>query len=1427
MADTLPQAFGRYVLVQIIGEGGMAEAYFATVRVAEGLTKRVVIKKIRKEFADQPEFTRMFVEEAKIALSLNHANIVQVFDFGQVHGAFYLAMELVEGIDLMRLFHAVRGVGDAFPPVIAAYVAHQVTAGLAYAHRKADDYGRPVGIVHRDVSPHNIMASYEGQVKILDFGIARTRARAFEEGDAPTPGHVGYEETIKGKVAYMSPEQARGRSIDARSDVYSLGVVMHELLSGELLFRNKDRLKGLEAVRTVPIRPLLSAAPDVPQALARVVDRALARDPNDRYVSARAMQADLASFLHDSDPVVDDEVLSSFVGQYHTPVSTAPSIAFEQQATREIGDSHGSAPHPGPKREAQRVVVVHVALEPRQDLPDTTPDPSDFLSLVRDVAFKREAQILRSDADGVVLVLGATLSTGDEAEKALRLATTLRDDVSETAPGVSVGIVVATASAVIHHGGPSSMDVELRERVSRQIEHVARQFMEGPVIVSGDLVEPLSRRWRFEEVEMADETDPGTSGLLEPELLQPARLLGPVSEAERRSLQVGGRMPLYGRELELKSLRDTFAEAIRGRESRAILVSGAQGIGKRALIERFVGSLPRAACHVLRAAGIWSRRNVALGVFLDLVMQFLRIDHDTPRAELAERLERHDVRDAAELADALAGALGLSDAPPEPIGALAQRDRLWRLVRRLIRGLAGRRPVVIVVENIHFLDAQSLNLLLEWVQVRHPLPILALTTGPAGPRVDTLGNQPNVSVVGLTDLDEQARRDLIVQRFEDPEEAQGLADAIVARTGGNPLFIEETMSALLRRGVVGWNAQGRYLVVRQPAAKVELPPSIESALQARVEDLSPADREVLYGAAVLGRVFRPTELLDLLERSVARSLENLIERDLLQREPTPGLHHELIRFSTVSLHDVCKAAPAELSRRLHGKAADIKRARADYRPGRDDGPIADHLIEADRREQAVEYAFRAADDAREVAGNVEAYYYYSQALEALAPDDPQRFDALVERETILRAWGRRRARSADIRQMLRAAERTQDPIQGVVAGLRLLRLYLEAGRTHRAQRLLPRVAAQIDALADDRPRYRASLGELESALLLAGGHFEEAERAARSALSECDDTPGGKRQQCQIHRRIGMVRVGTGNFEDARVAYEDALTIAQAIGDRRLEASTLNSLGEVAGLSSRYQSAVDHFRDALKIDRDLGDRFATGRKLANLGITYGALGLYRRAERYLRKALELHDAVGDPGEFNDAAVHLGGVLSALGELEAATTVLTEAADTAQRRGDVRTELRAKTRLAQTLLDSPVPAENLERARTLATRAAEVGREHGLRTASARAHYVLSTLAERDGQLDDALTHARESVRLTRSGAAVMEHPRYLSRLGQLLVRSNAASSGDPKVRQEGHDLQQEAADEIRRRLHELREAELKHGYEQLPEVSQIIAEGEN
>ncbi|EDM77554.1 serine/threonine kinase PKN11 [Plesiocystis pacifica SIR-1] len=1460
MAEELPRPFGRYVLTRLIGEGGMAEVYRASVRVAEGLTKWVVIKKIRADFADDRDFTRMFVDEAKIALSLNHANIVQVFDFGQIRGTFYLAMELIEGVDLMRLFHAVRAhEDDAFPAVIGAYLGHQVASGLAYAHRKCDDYGAPLDIVHRDVSPHNLMLSFEGQVKILDFGIARTR----KVWDRRDKSQAAPElETIKGKVAYMSPEQSMGKPVDQRSDLYSLGVVLYELLTGELLFRTRDRLQALELVRTQPIPPILERAPDLPDELAHIVDKALARDLDERWQSAREMQSALAQYLHRADPVVDDEVLSQFLAPYrederpqppvhpsrNTGNRSGPSISALE--TREVGDS---AQPIVAMRSSGRCVLLHASFTPRTDelapeFGDRRPDVASLLDLVRDVAFKREAQVYRLDESGATLAFGTMLGAGDDAERALRVALTLRESVGEYAPGIDLGVVLLATHVTMVRSEEGSIRVELPEGLAEQLGRVAEHIREEPVMVAGDLVERLRRGWRLGAEEWLNPQIPeeAAGSPWAADFQRVAPVLGPLSEAERRSKQTWvGRRHLYGRELELKALRDNFAEAIRGPETRSVVILGSAGMGKRAVLDRFIASLPSGACAVLRGVGQWSTRNQPLGVFLTLLRRFLRIEAETRIETVTRKLRDYGVAEADELAEALLSALGSHNGGRgrgrparvagnaarigEQLDPLLRRERIGKLIRRLIRALAQRRPVLIVIENLHFIDEPSLRVLESWSESQHALPILGVSTARPGPRADSLARRERVAVIELHELDPTAAREMILRRFEDPSEAEELAEAILARTGGHPLFIEEILASLLHRGVVAWNAQARHLVVRDRGAVIELPPSIEGALQARVDELAPEDRDTLLAAAILGRRFRAPELAELLDqpaKPIARSLNTLIAASLIERDGVEPLAMEPLNFSTVSLHEVCKGlVPPGSLEHLHGRAAELKQRRADYTPGRDDGPIADHLMFAARYAEAFVPAMRAARHAENVAGNVEAYYYLTQALRALDNDDPRRFDVLLEREPILRAWGRRRAQGADIRQLIAVAEALEgdegDEKQ-VVASLRLLRFYLECGRTHRATRLVPRLQTKVHGLRAPSA-YLAVLGELESELMFARGKFEEARTIAEDALDFCGNDTKGVRQRVRLLRAIGRVQLGVGRLEPAGDTFREALHLARSIGHRRLEAEALNNLGEVAGRSTHYQEAVDCFKAALAIDRDLGDRFATGVKLANLGLTYTAIGLYRRAERHLRKALELHEAIGHPGLLNDVMVSLGIVVAHLGDVESAHTLLVDAARVAARRDDSRTQLRAEVCLAQVLVHalgepgSPPEEEALVEAQAVAARVYERGRAEGLRTATARAAHVLAIIAAMADDEDSAIAFERDAVRLIRAGAAPLDGVRSLHHLG-LLLRNRGQEA-------EARALLSEAATAVQSRLDDLRDYDLREGYQSLPDFRRIIRDG--
>jgi serine/threonine-protein kinase len=275
---------GRYQLMERIGAGGMAEVWRANLTGPAGFRRAVVVKRVLPHFAEEPAFNDMFLSEARILARLHHASIVQVLDFGVIDDHPFLAMELLHGRTLTEVMRAqMRAQGP--DPGLAAFVARDVCRALAYAHDLKDDGGAPLCVLHRDVSPGNIMVGYDGSVKLLDFGIAKlldaTRARDTESG------------VLKGKIAYMAPERLDGNVGDHRADLYSVGVVLHESLTGQRLFAGER-----PAARAAPVPPPSRSDPEIPAALDEICRRALAADPRQRYAHAGQMVAELEAVLH-------------------------------------------------------------------------------------------------------------------------------------------------------------------------------------------------------------------------------------------------------------------------------------------------------------------------------------------------------------------------------------------------------------------------------------------------------------------------------------------------------------------------------------------------------------------------------------------------------------------------------------------------------------------------------------------------------------------------------------------------------------------------------------------------------------------------------------------------------------------------------------------------------------------------------------------------------------------------------------------------------------------------------------------------------------------------------------------------------------------------------------------------------------------------
>lgn len=392
--------FGQYQLENLIATGGMAEVYKARMQGVEGFQKIVAIKRILSHLTDNDEFVTMFIDEAKLAAQLQHPNIIHIYDLGKIDRSYYIAMEFIDGRDLRSILRTLEEQKRRLPVPLAVYIASRLAAALDYAHRKRDLQGSAMALVHRDVSPQNVLISFDGDIKLCDFGIAKAASKASHT-------RAG---ALKGKLQYMSPEQAWGKDLDHRSDIFSLGLVLYEMITGRKAFAGDSELSILEQVRSPRLVPPREVDPSIPVELDRIVMKSLHEDRDKRYQKAAELAAELEAVLQASKPVPGAAELGAFLAELEGRGRPVPAAAVEAKRPEP------AAPAPEPSRPAPAVVP------PVSPAPPTSVPP---LEVSAPQAPKRSPIALIAAAVAIAVIgAGAWLTLDRGPEDASEIATT-------------------------------------------------------------------------------------------------------------------------------------------------------------------------------------------------------------------------------------------------------------------------------------------------------------------------------------------------------------------------------------------------------------------------------------------------------------------------------------------------------------------------------------------------------------------------------------------------------------------------------------------------------------------------------------------------------------------------------------------------------------------------------------------------------------------------------------------------------------------------------------------------------------------------------------------------------------------------------------------------------------------------------------------
>lgn len=1356
------EQFGKYQLQRRVGAGGMAEVYLARTTVAEGLSKQLVIKKIHPAYARSRQFVSMFVDEAKIALGLNHPNIVQVFDFGQVGQSFFLAMEFVEGIDVLRLMQESARVGKSVPLDLAAFIVQQIARGLDYAHRKTDDFGDPLGIVHRDISPQNALVSWDGSVKIVDFGIARARDIKEEEG------------TIKGKFAYMPPEQARGQAVDRRADVFAAGVVLFELACGRPLYKGKGKAV-LEQARAGAIPSPRQINPEIPKELEATILKALTYDRDNRFQTGRDFQNALGRFQfewaqsHQSMPP-DSGSLAQWLartmprqeGAPRRRRGTAPGTpaAIEhatsqsqhtQPSTRGVsvvGDSDVDERFK-PLRERKPAFVIEAKLSGLDQLvarvgsDQASGMVADFYGVAQDIAFKHDATLDQTNELGLRVILGVPAAGDDDAARTIRLARALIEALDgigndvEPALRLAVGIERGTALVTRDAEGRYAHELEVDTQV-RAADMLSGEARGAEILVTSEVFRVCQGDFNFEAI--ASQQGSHTQRIY--------RLRG-LKERQQRLRERSAGIDLIGRDLELKALRDAYREALVHGAHKLIVITGEPGIGKRSLINSFLENIPKGEASIMRATARAGTRHTPFGIVADFGRDAMGLAETAAPREIRKRIEMlagvlwqgHDdtdeTRGFVEAACLLFGLRqdGAPDLDPEEL-----RSRLRQIALRIEQKFSPDHPLIVVAENVHWADEQSMLLNRELLEMNNSRGVLLLITSRPEPSIVKLAQESTAEMMNLSELDESDRQTLIERRFAPDEDVRELVRQILTRTGGNPFFITEILDSLLERGIIAQDTAGvpaalRWLRTEEP---IQIPTSVETLLATRIDQLDEDLKPVLAHASVLGSRFDTDELAALMSQpTTSQLIENLgalVEKGLLR---TDKQGHAFPNDMTMTV--AYRMVPSEDRIRLHKLAAANLRKNASAMQRR--AYVARHLELAGESEAAAGEYLGAATHAMHVGSMGDALHQLNRCLRLYSPQQHrERFAVHLLRVEALRPMAKRPLQLREIEALMREAQALGEPGMLATAHARITDFRIEQGNLQEATTSVE-PALRYAREAKDKLAEAEAL-RLQSSIYRLQGKSGPALKTCDEALALAQSHPQALEERAQILNNRGTILWNMNRLNEAIEGYAETLVIYKNLGRPRQEARALNNMGIVFSALGESEAALAHYKRSLRIDQRLGDRAQIALKLGNIGQTYTELGDDKRGEKYLLKALKLSEAHQDWASMIDILNSLGQVYLGRGDLERASNFLRRGLDHAREAHNHYQEIRSLVYLAQASIED---GHALGEAKEQAAKAAEMAKAVPMPVGEMFALATGALACEKLGEFAEGLALSREAL----------------------------------------------------------------------------------
>lgn len=1142
----------RYRIIERLGGGGMGVVYRAR---DERLERDVAMKFLPPHLsADHGAKTR-FLVEARAAAALEHPNICTVHEIGDTaDGQLYIVMACYEGETLDR-----RIARAPLEPGEALRIAAEVARGLAKAHER--------GIVHRDIKPANVMVTSDGLVKILDFGIAKLSGVNVTH----TVGAIG-------TIAYMSPEQAFGEQVDHRTDVWSLGVVLFEMLTGLRPFRGPGEQALLVAALTSDPESVRVHRPELPVDLDVLIRRALAKQPSERFESATAMMQALVACPTTSSPASD--VLTTSPGQQ----GGHALLAIDDHA------NDGTLAHAGERRQVTLVATTVAGHD--QLVERLSPERADaVMARIRDAAHEIATQfggiVNHFGADQFVVLFGVPTAHEDDAVRGVRAALALHARVLEIATaldarwsaqlrlrsGIHTGLVVAQR---LRQG-------DRRYRISGAPSELASR-LSAHAQDDAILLSPETRRLVAPFIYTGEATALHVGG--HAGTVVPHRVLGSSDVRSRfEGITRSGLSPFVGRERERALLAQQWHLARNG-EGRFVVLMGEAGAGKSRLLHELRESASTDGARMLAGRCDAYGSGTPFLPFVEAAQELLHLDRSTSSAE------RHDAVVAAvqaldrSLDEFLPLYLALLSIPSEvyPVpdhlkGELFQAAMLSAVAALFTTG-AQVTPSVLLLEDWHWADEGSRTALRQLVEIVSSVSLCIVVTSRPDGSLDW-GSSEHQTLLHLPPLDTGASQSIACAVLGADQLSPELAARLHERTGGNPFFLEEVCEALREEGAV--LLRDGLALLPDETGSLHVPETIQGVLRTRMDRLDAEARDVLRVASVIGREFSRGVLEDVVERSVSlvRALERLKQSGLVQQVRV--VPDAVYRFKHALTEEVAYDSLLEHQRHvLHDAVGTAIETRFAGQLEDQVERLVHHFSRAESWAKAVRYGIQSADRAAALSQYADAMASLERVQEWLAflADDPDRTD--LETDVLLRQ------------------ERLCETL-----GLRM-----------RQMAIVGSLVARLAPLGPSERLAQAYLRQGDAYTLLR--RYDDAETALNSSL-QVASALGESASTRNALRSIALLRSHESRHDEALNTIERVIALARAAGDLRAEAGDLATMANILRALGQHERALEVITEAIDHGRVDVHSLRYGALLNVMATVYRDLGNYEKALEFYRQ----------------------------------------------------------------------------------------------------------------------------------------------------------------------------------------------------------------